>query len=92
MTTPSIAGALLLAVLLPPLAVDRKLTSEGGRSLGTLTLLCCALTLLGWVPGVIYAVIVVSGESRSRPLLSSAPADGTYAPMGLVPTRALPVA
>lgn len=43
----------ILAFLFPPLAVGLK------DGIGTSFLICVLLTLLGWVPGVIYALIVV---------------------------------
>lgn len=48
-----------LAVLLPPLAVG--LTEGGSRRV----MLSMALTLLGWVPGIIYAFLWVARRHRN---------------------------
>lgn len=46
-------GAIIAAVLLPPLGVFIL------RGLGTEFWISVVLTLIGWLPGVIYALIVI---------------------------------
>ncbi len=48
----------ILAILLPPAAVAVQ------KGLGTQFLINLILTLLGWLPGVIHAVIVILGTPK----------------------------
>lgn len=48
---------IIVAVILPPLAVFMR------RGLRSEFWLCLILTLLAWIPGVIYAIYVVSRDS-----------------------------
>ncbi len=47
----------LLCIILPPLAVIDK----GCGSL----LIVCILTLLGWIPGIIGALIIITGSQNN---------------------------
>ncbi|MCD8283290.1 MAG: YqaE/Pmp3 family membrane protein [Opitutae bacterium] len=47
----------LLCIILPPLAVIDK----GCGSL----LIVCILTLLGWIPGMIGALVIISGAQNN---------------------------
>ena len=61
----------LLAVLLPPLALLLR-----GRIFQAVLCLLLMLTILGWVPAAIWAVLVINNdnaERRHRELLSGAP-------------------
>jgi len=51
-------GRVLLCIILPPLAVLDK-------GCGTI-ILVTLLTLAGWVPGAIAALIVCNGEAQAR--------------------------
>ncbi|GEM_PF-551401 len=51
-------GRVLLCIILPPLAVLDK-------GCGTI-ILVTLLTLAGWVPGAIAALIVCNGEAQTR--------------------------
>ena len=51
-------GRVLLCIILPPLAVLYK-------GCGTI-ILVTLLTLAGWVPGAIAALIVCNGEAQAR--------------------------
>jgi uncharacterized membrane protein YqaE (UPF0057 family) len=60
----------ILAILLPPLAVylhQGEVNSKFWISL--------LLTLLFWLPGVIYALIVILGDSSNTAKVSTAPAN-----------------
>ncbi len=48
----------IATVIIPPLGVFLK------RGLGWPFLLSIVLTLLGYVPGLVYALIIVLGEKR----------------------------
>ncbi len=50
---------IILAILLPPLPVAMK------KGLGGPFWLCLLLTLIGWLPGVIYAFYTLSNPSPS---------------------------
>lgn len=52
-------GALVAAFLLPPLGVYLV------RGLGASFWISVLLTLIGWIPGVIHAAIVVLGSRQS---------------------------
>ena len=57
------AGEIVAAVLLPPLGVF--LAAGAGRDFA----ITCALTLLAFLPGVIFALFVILG-SRADPALA----------------------
>lgn len=50
---------IIVAILLPPLAV--LLCGKPGQAF-----LNCFLTLFGWIPGIIHAVIVVNNRNADR--------------------------
>ena len=51
---------IIAALLLPPLGVFLA------RGLVPVFWLCCLLTLLGWLPGVVFALWVMLNGERSR--------------------------
>jgi len=54
---------LCMMIFMPPLAVFRR------YGCGKETLLCFALTLAGYVPGLIYAKIILDAQAEKQPLL-----------------------
>lgn len=51
---------ILLAIFLPPLAVASE------RGAGTQLIINILLTILGWIPGAIHALLVVNGTAVPR--------------------------